>query len=109
MLCMVDHKKATYRDLPVVGEGIEAFPKIKTTLLLNWEGHAYKIGPLPDRLQLKTFEAADKGIPAVYGVDKDGNVICSIALYDGDESSENPDEKGKHFNISKAKHTGGYQ
>jgi hypothetical protein len=99
---------ATYRDLPVTGNGLEAFKKVKRTLLCGWSGSVHSIGAHPDDLAITAFEAIDKGMPAVYGVDENNRVCCSITLYDGSPNSKNKAEKGRHFHIAATNYTSPY-
>src|SRR4051812_25963610 len=50
MLKSVNSESYTYRDFPVVGDGVEAFKTVKQTLLLTWEGNVKSVSSHPDKL-----------------------------------------------------------
>lgn len=54
-------------------------------ILLNWEGQAMKILDaelvLGGKLHLSWYEPCDKGGLSLFGVNKDGDIICGMSLY----------------------------
>ncbi len=100
-------QRHTYRGVPVTGNGVPLLKSVKKTLICGWQGDVERIGGHPDELPLEQFNPADKGIPAVYGVNKDGKVICSITLYKGDVNSKDEVERGRHIYVGLAVDTSG--
>lgn len=65
--------------------------------MCDWFGNVTHIGPPPMRLPKTAFTPIDKGHPGVFGVDVDGKVIVSIALYPGTGIEEDGIESREHF------------
>ena len=96
----------TFLGLPVIGSGISYLPNVTSILFCTWDGAVYRVSQLePVNHVRKDFASIDKGSPGVFGVAKNGNVIVSIAYYNGTGDVRDGIESEPHFVIENATST----
>jgi len=59
--------------------------------IYTWDGYAERLFKAKDilssKIHISWFEQADKGGPSLFGVDKNGAVVCSLLYYHEKQSS----------------------
>ena len=82
---------ASFRSKPIQG-AVERLEQSVMFLIVNWEGEVMRVvsGDI-NQIHDSWFSPSDKAGLSIFGVNKEGKVVCGMAFYDYDDNgTRNP-------------------